>query len=94
MDKTYVAACGIGKFIDKHISSDIYNWEGGGYCADELDKILISFLEDEKLEVNTSFKKGSINKKGRIKYRRIRLVSKNFNMFSKWIFNQKKKQNE
>ncbi len=90
MDKTYIAACGLSKFIDRANlkNSSIYDWEGGGYCAKELDEILMRFLKDEGMEVNRVFKKGTSNQKGKIKYRRIRLVSKNFNKFSKWLKNQ------
>ena len=86
MDNTYIAACGLCKFIDKFNKGfSLYNWEGGGYDAIELDRILSLFLDENNLKVNATFKKGTSNKKNRIKYRKIRLVSKHFTIFSKWI---------
>lgn len=87
---TYVTACGLSKFIDRKIGTEIYDYQGGGYTPSTLDEIILMYMEEKKLEINTKFKKGTSNQKSRLKYRRVRKASKNFTDFSKWIISNKR----
>lgn len=86
--EVYQTACGLASYIDSTNKFKVQLRFEQSYNIYDLDDILTKFLLDESIEVNTTFAKGTKNRKNKIRYRKIRKASKNFRLFRKWLNKQ------